>query len=226
MSHVSPYTVVDEFERRVAEWCGAPFGVAVESGTAAIFLSLMYRTMVEGENHRYVDIPARTYPSVPCSIIHTGASLSPRFKQFDWEGEYQLGDLNIWDAALRFKKGMYHGGFQCLSFHVKKHLPIGRGGMILTDSEEACNWFKKARFDGRSPVPLQEDDFTMLGWNMYMQPTDAARGIQLFEVMRQKHPDGMGDLIVQEQGYPDLSKYPIYTNQLQDDDSRGTWWLY
>jgi len=202
---MNPYEVVDSFEKRVAEWCGSKYAVAVESGTAAIFLSLMYKVKVVP---KYITIPKHTYPSIPCSIIHAGFKV--RFNDITWEGEYQLFPLNIWDAALRFKKNMYRGGFQCLSFHIKKHLPIGRGGTILTDDENAYRWLKKARFDGREPVPLSEDNFTMLGWNMYMQPADAARGIQLFEVLRQKYPDGMEDLKVEEQSYPDLSKFPIY----------------
>jgi dTDP-4-amino-4,6-dideoxygalactose transaminase len=208
---VNPYTVVHEFEKRVAEWCGSEYAVAVESGTAAIFLSLMYVKEFQNDDYlglRTVVIPSKTYPSVPCSIIHAGGNVA--FTYTSWEGEYQLYPYPIWDAALRFKKGMYHGGLQCLSFHIKKHLQIGRGGMVLTDSEAAYEWLKKARFDGREPIPLSEDNFTMLGWNMYLEPANAARGIQLFEVMKQKYPDGMEDLIVEEQGYPDLSKFPIY----------------
>lgn len=131
----NPYTIVDELERRLAEWCGSRYCVGVESGTAAIFLSLMYRVLVEGANSLYVDVPCRTYPSVPCSIIHAG--LTPRFKDIEWEGEYVLGTLDIWDSALRLQKGMYHGGFQCLSFHIKKHLPVGRGGAILLDDKKS-----------------------------------------------------------------------------------------
>ena len=37
-----------------------------------------------------------------------------------------------------------------LSFHIKKQLPIGKGGMILTDDQQAVEWFKKARYEGRS----------------------------------------------------------------------------
>jgi dTDP-4-amino-4,6-dideoxygalactose transaminase len=207
MSSHNPYLIVEEFEKRIAEWCGAPYAVAVESGTAAIFLSLQWKKKKWG-SIAGVEIPKHTYPSVPCSIIHCGGTVE--FSDKEWSGEYELDVLNIWDAALRFKKNMYHEGLQCLSFHIKKHLPIGRGGMILTDDKEAYEWLKKARFDGRSPIPLAEDNFTMLGWNMYMQPADAARGIQLFEVLRQKYPDGMEDLKVEEQGYPDLSKFPIY----------------
>lgn len=200
----NPYLVVSEFEERIAKWAGAKYGVAVESGTAAIFLSLMYSLSI-GEAVGEITIPKNTYPSVPCSIIHAGGKV--KWSDENWQGEYELAPLNIWDSALRFRKGMYHGGLQCLSFHIKKHLPIGRGGMILTDDVEASKWLKKARFDGREPIPLLEDNFTQLGWNMYMTPSDAARGIQLFEVIRNKE---LPDLKVEEQGYPDLSKFDVY----------------
>lgn len=207
MNNYSPYGVVGEFEQRIAEWCGAKYGVAVESGTSAIFLSLMWKKQIG--YFKSVVIPCYTYPSVPCSIINAGGKVIFD-KEINWVGEYELAPLNIWDAALRFKKGMYHGGLQCLSFHIKKLLPIGRGGMILTDDKDAYEWLKRARFDGRNPVPLLEDNLTQLGWNCYLEPSQAARGIQLFEVYRQKYPNGADDLKVEEQGYPDLSKFPIY----------------
>lgn len=207
VSH-NPYQITHQFEELIAGWCGSKYAVAVESGTAAIFLSLMYRKHQGWLDGYEVEMPKNSYPSVPCSIIHAGFKV--KFTDDEWEGEYLLDPLGILDSALRFKKGMYHGGLQCLSFHIKKHLPIGRGGMILTDNKEAYKWLKKARFDGREPVPLLEDNFTMLGWNAYMEPANAARGIQLFQVLISKHPEGMEDLKVEEQGYPDLSKYPIY----------------
>jgi len=202
----NPYTIVDTFEKTVAEYCGAPYGVAVESCTAAIFLSLMHWKTHHGPIGE-VTIPSRTYPSVPCSIIHAGGKV--KFEDEKWNGEYELWPLMIWDSALRFKKDMYKhkSSHQCISFHIKKLIPIGRGGMILTDDKEDYEWFKKARFDGRNPVPLQEDDFTMLGWNLYMEPANAARGLQLLQALGNRE---LEDLKVEEQGYPDLSKFPIY----------------
>jgi dTDP-4-amino-4,6-dideoxygalactose transaminase len=199
----NPYQCVDEFEKQIAEWAGSKYAVAVESGTAAIFLCCVYRN-VKGKD---VEIPKFTYPSVPCSIIHAGGKV--KFSDEEWEGLYELKPFEIYDGALRFQAGMYKGGFHCLSFHTKKLLPIGRGGMILTDSLYAYEWFKRARFDGRREVPLQEDTFDMLGWNMYMTPEQALRGIQLFSTIEQK---GLADLDSKEQGYPDLSKCKIYDN--------------
>jgi len=201
---INPYSIVDTFEKTVAEYCGSKYAVAVESCSAAIFLSLMHRRIAYGDIP-YISIPKFTYPSVPCSIIHSGWKV--HFDGRDWSGEYELFPLSIYDAALRFRRGMYHGGFQCLSFHVKKLIPIGRGGAILTDDKEAYEWFKKARFDGRQPVPLQEDDFTMLGWNLYMEPANAARGLQLLQALGDRE---LPDLEVEKQGYPDLSKFKIY----------------
>jgi len=215
MNH-NPYLIVDEFEARIADWAGSKYAVAVESCSAAIFLSLMYRKETWKKTEE-ITIPSFTYPSVPCSIIHSGCKVN--FSNEKWDGEYQLKPFGIWDAALRFKKGMFRDNnkcpdvndvLQCLSFHIKKHLPIGRGGMVLTDNKHAYEWLKKARFDGRSAVPLLEDNFTQLGWNVYMEPSRAARGIQLFAVLIARYPDGMEDLKVGEQKYADLSKFPIY----------------
>lgn len=201
----NPYSIVAEFEEAIADYCGAPYAVAVESCSAAIFLSLMFCKHKFGPIGE-VSIPKHTYPSIPCSIIHAGGKV--KFEDREWEGEYDLRPWFIWDAALRFKRGMYKGGYQCLSFHVKKHLCIGRGGAILTEDPDAVMWLRRARFDGRAPVPLLQDNFTMLGWNVYMEPSNAARGLQLLQALGDRE---LPDLSVESQGYPDLSKFKIYT---------------
>jgi dTDP-4-amino-4,6-dideoxygalactose transaminase len=209
----NPYQIVAELERRIAEWTGAPYAVAVESGSAAIFLCLQWkRHLLMSESlvkfkFPTIRIPKYTYPSVPCSVINSGFKVE--WVDDKWNGEYALYPFSIWDSALRFRKGMYrgNGAMQCLSMHLKKRLAVGRGGMILLDDKQAYEWLKKARFDGRSPVPLKDDTFTQLGWNMYMEPTNAARAIQLFELIRDKD---LPDLDFDEQGYSDLSQFKIY----------------
>lgn len=200
----NPYKIVEMFEEAIAGYCGSKYAVAVESCTAAIFLSLQFRKS-RGWNG-VVTIPSKTYPGVACSILHSGFRLE--FSNEPWEGEYNLYPMNIWDAALRFKRNMHRGGLQCLSFHIKKQIKISRGGAILTDDLQAAKWLRKARFDGREPIPLQEDNFTMLGWNMYMPPADAARGLQLLQALGDRELD---DLKVEDQKYADLSQYKIYT---------------
>lgn len=130
------------------------------------------------------------------------------FRDDDWSGTYRLDPYPIVDGALRFKRGMYEKGMlHMLSFHVRKHLPVGRGGAILTDDKEAYEWLKRARFDGRAPIPLQEDTLHQLGLNMYMEPANAARGIQLLQALGERE---MADLKVSDQKYSDLSIQPAY----------------
>lgn len=201
-----PFQIVKQFEQVIADYAGSKYAVAVDSCSHALFLSLLYCNV----KNKTVTIPSHTYPSVPCYIIHAGAKVA--FENVNWKGIYQLKPFPIIDGAKRFTKNMYEqntfeNAFHCLSFHSKKHLKIGRGGMILTNSPQACQWFKMARFDGRHECTLQNDNFNILGWNFYMTPEQAARGLWLMSSMPNINED-----LVEIPNYPDLSTFPIYQN--------------
>ena len=97
------------------------------------------------------------------------------------------------------------GTTMCLSFHIKKLLAIGKGGMILTDDYKMVEWLKKARYEGRSEVNYKEDSIEMLGWNMYMTPQQAAHGLALM----QNYPEHVEDL-KELNGYRDLTEFPVF----------------
>ena len=196
------FGVVEEFERRVAEFAGSEHAVAVDSCTIALFLCCKLKMV--GRTF----IPARTYLSVPMSIIHAGGT--PVFEDIEWQGVYELKPHRIYDGAKRFRRGMYMGGLHCLSFHIKKHIPIGRGGMILTDDSKAVEWLKKARYDGRSGVPYPSERVSELGWNCYLTPEQAARGLLLLDVFNDEL-----DSADQIENYPDLRVHPIFAQELQ-----------
>lgn len=192
------FAVVDEFERQMAAFAWAKHGVAVASCTDALFLCCKYLGV------EIVTVPANTYISVPMAVIHAGGQV--KFEPFQWTGCYGLSPYPIVDGALRMRRGMYQGGYHCLSLHLRKHLNIGRGGMILTDDPVAAKWFRKARFDGRDgSVPYAQDKVEMMGWNCYMIPEQAARGLQLLESLG----DGRPDLTPP---YPDLRQMPVFRN--------------
>jgi hypothetical protein len=159
-----------------------------------------------------ITIPARTYPSVPCEIIHAGLKVG--FEPVEGstiKGAYQMKGSNVWDSALTFTADMYQKGtHMCVSFTGPyKHFKLSKGGAILTDNVKAYRWFKRARYSGRREVSYHEDNFDMLGWNFYMMPELAARGLLLMSQFY--NPDGTKkhneDL---ELPYPDLSKFKIY----------------
>jgi len=194
----NPYNIVKMFEEEVAEYTGAPFAVAVDSCTNALFLCCKYYEVNE------VIIPKRTYLSVPMSIIHSGAQVV--FEDKEWAGTYQLKPYPIYDSAKRLTSGMYiPRTAMCLSFHIKKMLAIGKGGMILTDDYKMVEWLKRARYEGRSEVNYKEDNIEMLGWNMYMTPQQASHGLALM----QNYPEHMPDL-GENKGYRDLTENSVF----------------
>jgi dTDP-4-amino-4,6-dideoxygalactose transaminase len=203
------HKVTEEFEKALADYTGAPFVVAVDNQSNALFLALMY----EGVQGKEITIPSRTYPSVPCEIIHAGGKVKFKpGKGTTLKGAYQLEPTKVWDSALSFTHGMYKPGtFMCISFTGPyKHFKLSKGGAILTDNLTAYEWFKRARFSGRRECSYHEDTFDMLGWNFYMMPELAARGLLLINQFYEGNgnPKKNEDL---ELPYPDLSKYKVYT---------------
>ena len=149
---------------------------------------------------------------MPCEIIHVGLRVDfNNVKGKTLKGAYQLEGSNVWDSALRFTADMYiPKSHMCVSFTGPyKTLKLSKGGAILTDDYQAMLWFKRARFSGRRECSYHDDNFDMLGWNFYMMPELAARGLLLMSQFY--NLDGtkkqMDDL---ELPYPDLSKFEIY----------------
>jgi len=210
------HRITAEFEAALCRYTGATYSVAVDNQSNALFLALKY----EGIEGREITIPSRTYPSVPCEIIHAGGIVNflPSAGT-TLKGAYQLLGSHVWDSALRFTHNMYlPHTFMCLSFTGPyKHLKLSKGGAILTDNFDAYNWFKRARFSGRRECSYHDDNFDCLGWNFYMMPEIAARGL----LMMTQFYDLKGNPICnkdKELPYPDLSKYPIYSVRQQGDE--------
>ena len=195
---MNPFDVVEGFEEALCQYTGAPYAVTTTSCTMALLLACAYHGVGE------VSIPRFTYVSVPMSIIHAGGKV--KFRDEDWHGAYRLRPYPIWDCARRFTGGMYRAGeHQCLSFHWNKILGIQQGGAILTDNEEARDWYRRARFDGRTQgVAPKDDTFDTLGWHCYMSPEVAAQGLVRLALLPNHNEDLPND------DYPNLSKMEIF----------------
>lgn len=198
----NPYKVVQMFEQDVAAYTGAKYAIAVDSCTDALFLCCRYKDV------EFVEIPSKTYLSVPQAIVQAGGQVLFNAYRNDWQGMYELKPYSIYDAAKRFTSGMYMPNtLMCLSFHIKKHLNIGKGGMILTDDVEAVQWFKKARYEGRGEQLYHTDDLNSMGWNMYMTPEQAVRGLMLMQNIPLVNDD-----LIEQGGYKDLTEYTLFKN--------------
>ena len=207
------YKVTDEFEEKLAHYTGAKYAVTLDNMSNGLFLALYYENVVMNRTEDTITIPARTYPSVPCEVIHAGLKVD--FEPVEGKtikGAYQMKGSNVWDSALSFTTDMYQSGtHMCVSFTGPyKHFKLSKGGAILTDDYEAYLWFRRARYSGRREVSYHEDNFDMIGWNFYMMPELAARGLLLMGQFynmdgTKKHNEDL------ELPYPDLSKFDVYT---------------
>lgn len=227
---MNPHQITKDFEKALCEYTGAPYAVAVNSCTMALLLAVAWQlkntpmTATEVEARWFdrgwrpqIEIPKRTYISVPMSIIHAGGR--PTFRDEEWKGFYQLKPLPIWDSARWFTSALYYkiGTIRqndampmiCVSFHASKTLGLEQGGAILHDNQEADAWLRRARFDGRieSLTPEAQAElgfFDIIGWHCYMNPSTAAQGIlRLHSLPRHNDP-------LPNDEYPDLSTMEIF----------------
>lgn len=176
------FEVVSEFEKKVAEFFGSPYAIAVDSCTHGIELCLRYKGFSK------ITVPTRTYISIP--FLSNKLNIEMEWSEDEWQDYYYLGNTNIIDAAVLWKKNSYISKtYMCLSFQFQKHLSLGRGGMILLDDEDSYFTLKKMSYDGRIPgVPWRNQDIDTIGYHYYMTPETAQLGIDKFQEAVNKKP--------------------------------------
>ena len=181
-----PHEIVKWFEEEVAHYTGAKYAVAVDNCTNAIRMC--------------------------CEYLQVGGRV--KLEELEWQGIYQLKPYPIYDAAKRFTSEMYiEGTLMCLSFGIKKNLKLGKGGMILTDNIDAVEALKKLRWSGRhESTPMPEDEVNDMGYNSYITPEWAARGLMLLSVYPEHHSDQH-----EEGGYPDLARYGFMKKHIKNN---------
>ena len=176
------FEVVSEFEKKVADFFGSPYAIAVDSCTHGIELCLRY------EGFSKITVPTRTYISIP--FLSNKLNIEMEWSEDEWQDYYYLGNTNIIDAAVLWKKNSYiPKTYMCLSFQFQKHLSLGRGGMILLDDEESYITLKKMSYDGRMPeVPWRSQNIDIVGYHYYMTPETAQLGLDKFDEAVSKTP--------------------------------------
>jgi len=163
---------VDQFEKEIAKFYGAPYAVSTDCCTHAIELSLRLT------NYDNITVPTHTYISVPFTLIKLNKNWS--WNHQSWTDYYYLGNTNIIDAAVCWKPNSYvPDTLMCLSFQFKKHLNTIRGGMILTDNFESYQRLQRMSYDGRhKEAPWIEQDISEIGYHYYMPPETAQLGLE------------------------------------------------
>jgi len=192
------FDTVRDFENQIADFFGCPYAVAVDSCTHGVELSLRYT------NAKRIYVPERTYPSIP--FLARKLNISLAWKDEEWKDYYYL-TKNVIDAAVLWEMNSYISDtFMSVSFQYKKHLNVGRGGIILTDNKEAAIQLKKMSYDGRLPTsPWRGQNIDTMGYHYYMTPETAAMGLEKLEEAINTAPKEWS-----YSDYPDLTKMDIF----------------
>jgi dTDP-4-amino-4,6-dideoxygalactose transaminase len=195
------FEVVTTFEKKISEFFGSPYAVAVDSCTHGLELCLRHT------NETKINVPKRTYLSVPFLAEKIG--LKREWRDDNWERYYTInhGDKRIIDAAVLWEKNSYiPNTFMCISFQYQKHLSLGRGGIILMDNESDYISLKKMSYDGRLPnIPWRDQDIDTVGFHYYMTPETAQLGLNKLQMAIDTPPR---QWVVTD--WPDLTEMQIF----------------
>ena len=226
---------VADFERAVAAYVGASWGVATNSCTSALHLSLALSGIGPGDE---VVVPSFTCMATANAVHHAGgrpvfadvdphtfnldpaaaeAAITPRTRAIlvvhqiglaaDMDAFQELaarhGLLLVEDGACSLGatyKGRHVGGLgapTCFSFHPRKMITTGEGGMITTENAALAEKARVLRATGASISDLERhkakgvlvQKYEDIGYNYRMTDIQAAIGLvqmRKIEVMLQQ----------------------------------------
>lgn len=197
---MNSFDSVEKFEQEIAEFFSAPYAVATDSCTHALELCLRLDKITKAS------CPKNTYLSVPMTFEKL--RINWNFRDESWQDYYYITDKII-DAAVLWRKDSYiKDALMCISFQFRKHLSLGRGGVILCDNPEKAKLLKMMSYDGRLPgIPWANQDIDILGYHYYMTPETADLGLDKLVTAIKTNPKIWSNL-----DYPDLSKMKVFKN--------------
>mgnify|MGYP001227172460 CR=1 FL=1 len=194
------FGIVNNFEKLISDFFGSKFAIATDSCTHAIELCLRYQNI-----NKQIYFPKNTYIGIP--MLGYKLNLNWQWIEEKWKDYYSIKGTNIIDAAVLWKRNSYiDDSFMCISFQFQKHINIGKGGMILTNSKDAYDDLIKMSYDGRErDKPWREQNISNIGYHYYLTPENAQKGIEIYHNKFDKIPK-----LWTYKDYPDLSKMTVF----------------
>jgi len=196
--------LTDQFEKEFAKYVGSKYAVFVDSGTAALTLSLQYLKNQIGIQ-KYI-VPSFTFTATAEAVLNSGNELE--FGDIDLKtflldndsllsvpvhlgGRQYKNNAFIYDSAHRIEKNGFSGRksshltLECHSFYATKNMSTIQGGMIVTNDKKAYEWLKKARDHGLDMTTEQrykgkyaQYDIDFVGWRFKSDDLRAGVGIE------------------------------------------------
>ena len=223
---------VERFEADLKKYLGAPYVLALTSGTAALHLALKCFGLKAGDE---VITTPMTFVASLNTIVHVGAK--PVLVDVDLKTR-NIDVTKLEDSAHAMGslyKGKVIGSFgdtQGFSFHPNKVMTTGEGGCISTRDEKLAQEVKVQRFHGIDRESFdrygkkgkQDYDVIQPGYKYNMLDLEAAIGIhqlaqlESFIAKRQSLVDRYNEKLA---NWPELT-----LPELPNFDCRVSWYIY
>jgi len=158
----------------------ATANAVITAGATPILVDIDIRTFNISPQAVEDAVNSRTKAVIPVDLFGLPADLEQISEICRRKGLFMIEDSACaLGSKLGKKKCGSFGEISVLSFHPRKILTTGEGGMVLTDSEEHCDFVRSLRNHGiRSH---EQREFVMPGYNMRMNEIQACMGIVQFE---------------------------------------------
>lgn len=193
-----------EFEEAFAKYVGAEYAVFLDSGTAALFLSLQYLKDKVLLREIPITVPSLTFTSTAEIVIQAGfkvkfadvsredfclETVSPYSLPVHLTGNLAKREAIIYDSAHRIARNdLIDAGIDemwCYSFYATKNMTTIQGGMVATNNKDASIWLKKARDHGMSKGTKErykdgkwDYEVEFVGWREKPDDVRAAVGLE------------------------------------------------
>ena len=214
--------VVQQFERKIANYVGAKYACSIHSATMAIFMSLLE------QERQTITIPSIIPPVVPNAILTSDHEVAYK-DDIDWVGHsyvlHDFGDYKIIDSAQQLDKDQYkeqanEQDLMIFSFYPTK--PVGSidGGMIVSDDKTKIDRLKTlSRYGTNFEDNSWERKFVLPGWKMYMNSVQAYVALQNFNKLeeKQKRFDEIREIYNREFNLNNTSRH-LYRMRVENRD--------
>lgn len=160
---------VEKLEEEFAKYVGVKHAIAVSSWPIALYLVLRRSYM----KSQVLKVPTCTYVGVVNAIKQ--ANCRYRLSDEIFVGKpYSLSPLSIWDCSYEIKKDQKLTT-AVYSFYPTRQIASFEGGMIVTDLDEAANWYKLASLGGvKEEVYSWDYEVEFAGYRAAMTEVQAA----------------------------------------------------
>lgn len=219
-NHLLHGSIVQDFEEAFCSYVGAKYGVAVNSATNAIFLSLLNKDVT-------CKIPTVIPPVVGNAILTSGNRIE-FIDDVSWVGHsytlHDFGDYKIIDSAQRVERNQFteanDNDLMIFSFYPTKPVGSCDGGMIVSNDKEKIERLRSLAYNGMTTEKSNWDrKLIEPGYKFYMNSIQADIALRNLSVLDSKN-NRLAEIREEYNHHFDLQNTSSYLYQVEVENNQ------